>query len=68
MVLEPKIFDFIEGDDTVFEQYPLEKVAEEGQLMAFHHDGFWQCMDTQRDKMQLEKMWAEGKAPWKLWE
>ena len=67
MVLEPKIFDYIDGDSTVFEQKPLESVAQAGQLMAFQHDGFWQCMDTQRDKMQLEKMWSEGKAPWKIW-
>lgn len=67
MVLEPGIFDYIENDSTVFEQKPLEKMAEEGELMAFHHDGFWQCMDTQRDKMQLEEMWEAGKAPWKLW-
>ena len=67
MVLEPEVFDYIDGDDTVFEQKPLEKMAEEGELMAFHHDGFWQCMDTQRDKMQLEEMWEAGKAPWKLW-
>ena len=67
MVLEPKIFDYIDGDSTVFEQKPLESVAQAGQLMAFQHDGFWQCMDTQRDKMQLEKLWSEGKAPWKIW-
>lgn len=67
MVLEPGIFDYIENDSTVFEQKPLENAAEEGELMAFHHDGFWQCMDTQRDKMQLEEMWEAGKAPWKLW-
>ena len=58
MVLEPKMFDYIEGDSTVFEKK---------QLVAYKHDGFWKCMDTQRDKMQLEKMWAEGKAPWKIW-
>ena len=67
MVLEPKIFDYINGDSMVFEQEPLESVAKAGQLMAFQHTGFWQCMDTQRDKMQLEKMWSEGKAPWKIW-
>jgi glucose-1-phosphate cytidylyltransferase len=67
MVLEPEIFDYIEGDSIVFEQYPLETVAKEGQLMAYKHDGFWKCMDTQRDKVQLEEMWASGKAPWKVW-
>jgi len=67
MVLEPKIFDYIAGDNTVFEKEPLEKVAKEDQLMAYKHDGFWQCMDAMRDKQQLEAMWASGKAPWKLW-
>ena len=67
MVLEPEVFDYIDGDNTVFEQKPLEKMAEKGQLMAFRHGGFWQCMDTQRDKMQLEEMWKTGEAPWKLW-
>ena len=68
MVLEPAIFDYIEGDSTVFEKAPLEKLAKEGQLVARRHDGFWQCMDTQRDKMKLEEMWAADKAPWKIWE
>lgn len=67
MVLEPEIFNYIDGDATVFEQKPLEKAADRGQLMAFRHDGFWQCMDTQRDKMQLEEMWETGKALWKSW-
>lgn len=68
MVLEPAIFDYIEGDATVFEKTPLEELAKKGQLTARKHDGFWQCMDTQRDKMKLEQMWASGAAPWKLWE
>lgn len=68
MVLEPAIFDYIEGDATVFEKTPLEELAKQGQLTARKHDGFWQCMDTQRDKMKLEQMWASGAAPWKLWE
>ena len=68
MVFEPAIFDYIEGDDTVFEKGPLPKLAEEGQLMAFHHEGFWKCMDTQREKEQLEKLWASGHAPWKSWD
>ncbi|HOO60908.1 MAG TPA: glucose-1-phosphate cytidylyltransferase [Bacillota bacterium] len=67
MILEPKVFDYIEGDKTVFEKAPLEKLAKEGQLDAFKHKGFWKCMDTQRDKMELEEMWASGNAPWKTW-
>lgn len=67
MVLEPKVFDFIENDQTVFEREPLEKIAEMGQLCAYRHTGFWQCMDTQRDKNLLENMWANGEAPWKVW-
>lgn len=67
MVLEPEIFDYIDGDETVFEKEPLESVAKNGQLMAYKHNGFWQCMDTQRDKMSLEKQWNEGKALWKVW-
>lgn len=68
MVLNPEIFDFIEGDDTVFEKYPLEHCAKMGELMAYPHDGFWQCMDTLRDKQKLEKLWASGEAPWKVWD
>ncbi len=67
MVLEPKIFDYIEGDSTVFEKEPLEKVAKEGQLIAYKHDGFWKCMDTLRDKNELEKMWNTNNALWKVW-
>ena len=67
MVLEPGIFDFIEGDETMFEKEPLEKVASLGELKAFKHDGFWQCMDTQREKEKLEDLWASGNAPWKVW-
>lgn len=67
MVLEPEIFDLIEGDSTVFEKYPLEQAARLGQLGAYKHDGFWQCMDTLRDKQLLEKLWAENSAPWKKW-
>lgn len=68
MVMEPDVFDMIEGDDTVFEKAPLETLVKMGELKAFHHDGFWQCMDTQRDKMLLEELWNSGKAPWKVWE
>lgn len=67
MVLEPEIFDLIEGDSTVFEKYPLEQAAKSGQLGAYKHHGFWQCMDTLRDKQLLERLWAEGTAPWKKW-
>lgn len=67
MVLEPQIFDYIEGDSTVFEKAPLETAARNEQLIAYKHNGFWQCMDTQRDRMQLEEMWDSGKAPWKIW-
>lgn len=67
MVLEPKIFDYIDGDSTTFEKEPLEKVAKIGELRAFKHDGFWQCMDTQREKEKLEELWASGTAPWKVW-
>ncbi len=68
MVLEPSIFRYIEGDGTTFEKEPLEKAAAEGQLKAYIFDGFWQCMDTKREMEQLNKMWEEGTAPWKLWE
>jgi glucose-1-phosphate cytidylyltransferase len=67
MVLEPKIFDYIEGDKTVFEKSPLENVAKDKQLVAYKHDGFWKCMDTKRDMDQLEEMWIGGDAPWKKW-
>lgn len=67
-VMEPKIFDYIEGDKTILEREPLENIAKEGQLVAYKHEGFWQPMDTLRDKNQLEDLWKEGKAPWKVWE
>ena len=67
MVLNPEIFQYIAGDSTVFEKEPLETVAKMGELMAYKHNGFWHCMDTQRDKMRLEEMWASGAAPWKVW-
>ena len=68
MVLEPQIFDYIEGDQTVFEREPLEKLAAEGQLMSYMHKGFWQCMDNVREKAMLEKLLAANQAPWKKWE
>lgn len=68
MVLNPTVFQYIKSDDsTVFEKDPLELIAKEEQLMAYTHEGFWQCMDTQRDKMQLEELWESGNAPWKIW-
>ncbi len=67
MVLEPAVFDYIEGDATMFEQAPLRMLAAEGQLKAYKHNGFWQCMDTKRELEKLEEMWASGKAPWKVW-
>lgn len=67
MVLEPEIFDYIKGDDTVFERDPLEKVAAEGELMSYIHNGYWQCMDTKREMDMLENLWQSGKAPWKSW-
>ena len=68
MVLNPEIFDYIEGDQTVFEKEPLEKLAQEGQLMSYMHKGFWQCMDNIRERDMLEKLIAAGKAPWMKWE
>ena len=59
--------DYIEGDAIPFEKAPMEALARDGELMAYCHDGFWQCMDTQRDKQLLEKLWADGTAPWKVW-
>ncbi len=66
-VLEPGIFDYIEGDTTQFEREPLNKLALDGELMAYRHSGFWQCMDTIRDKKLLDRIWETGEAPWKVW-
>lgn len=68
MVLEPKVFDYLGGDDCIFEQAPLQQLAAEGQLMCYQHRGFWQCMDTMREKIQLENLWKHGKTPWKVWD
>nr|WP_275984076.1 glucose-1-phosphate cytidylyltransferase [Paenibacillus hamazuiensis] len=67
-VLEPTVFDYISGDFTIWEHEPLEKLSREGQLSAYRHNGFWQPMDTLRDKIKLEELWNENKAPWKFWE
>jgi glucose-1-phosphate cytidylyltransferase len=66
-VLEPQVLDYIDGDDTSFERGPLERLAREGQLVAYRHEGFWQCMDTLRDVKLLNAMWDEDRAPWALW-
>ena len=67
MVCQPEFINYIEGDSTVLEKAPFETAAKLGQLMAYKHKGFWQCMDTVREKETLEKMWASGQAPWKVW-
>jgi len=67
-VLEPEIFDYIAGDETMWEREPLERLAADGELVGFQHGSFWQCMDTLREKILLEEMWDNGKAPWKTWE
>ena len=67
-VLEPKVFDYIAGDDTQWEKEPMENLAKDGQLMAYKHTSFWQCMDTLREKHILENYWQSGKAPWKVWD
>ena len=67
MVLDPKVLDYVKDDTIMFEREPMEQLAAEGQLMCYKHDGFWQCMDTMRDKERLEKLWAEKRAPWKVW-
>lgn len=68
MVLEPQIFDYIESDSIVFEREPLNALVKDGQLNAYVHKGFWQCMDTKREKDKLEGLWSSGNAPWKIWE
>ena len=68
MVLQPAVFDYLEGDQTVFETTPLQKLVEKGELMSYRHTGFWQCMDTAREKELLETLWANGTAPWKVWD
>ena len=67
MVLDPEVLDYVKDDTIMFEREPLETLAKNNQLMCYKHDGFWQCMDTLRDKQKLEKLWAENTAPWKVW-
>lgn len=67
MVFEPEFFDYIDGDDTILEKDPMKKLLDKQQLMAYTHKGFWQCMDTLREKEKLEKLWADDNAPWKIW-
>ncbi len=68
MVLNPEIFDYIKGDDTVFEREPLEQIAAKGELMSFMHKGFWQCMDNKREQLLLEKLYETNRAPWVRWD
>ncbi|MEY8339178.1 glucose-1-phosphate cytidylyltransferase [Lachnospiraceae bacterium 62-35] len=68
MVLNPEIFSYLDGDETIFEQGPMQRLAAEGQLKSFYHKGFWQCMDTQREMKKLEELWQSGRAPWKIWD
>jgi glucose-1-phosphate cytidylyltransferase len=67
-VLEPGVIDYIDGDEIEWEREPLERLSRDNQLMAYRHDGFWQCMDTLRDRKLLEQLWDSGEAPWKVWE
>lgn len=67
MIMNPEIFDYIEGDNTIFEKEPLETIARLGELKAYKHQGYWQCMDTKRDHDQLNALWEKGEAPWKIW-
>jgi glucose-1-phosphate cytidylyltransferase len=67
MVFEPAVFAYLEGDATILEAHALERLAADRQLVAYRHEGFWQCMDTLRDKRLLESLWQSGSAPWKVW-
>lgn len=68
MVCQPEVIRYIDGDDTIFEKEPLERAAKAGQLMAYKYDGYWQCMDTKREKDKLDELWNTGNAPWKTWD
>jgi glucose-1-phosphate cytidylyltransferase len=65
-VIQPEFFELIDSDETILERQPLEKVASMGELMAYKHEGYWQCMDTKRDRDNLDDLWNKGKAPWKV--
>ncbi len=67
-VCQPEVIKYIDGDSTIWEREPLERLAQAGEVMAYHHRGFWQCMDTLRDKQKLNSLWESGAAPWKVWE
>lgn len=67
-VCEPGVLDYIDGDQTVWEREPMERLARDGQLMAYRHDSFWQCMDTIRDKLRLEELWQQPDPPWRFWQ
>ena len=67
MVLEPQVLDYIDDDETYFQKEPMERLAADGQLMAYRHESFWQCMDTMRDRVLLEHLWSTGHAPWRVW-
>lgn len=67
MICNPDIFSYLEDDSTIFEQGPMKTLAKQGELKSFYHNGFWQCMDTKREKDKLESLWASGNAPWKVW-
>ena len=67
MVFNQGIFDYLEDDRTVLEQTPFKRLSSDGELMGYYHKGFWQCMDTQREKKKLEELWESGSAPWKIW-
>jgi len=68
MVLEPEVFDYIDGDNIALEREPMNRMVEDGKLMGYMHTGYWQCMDTLREKRQIEELWYSGHAPWKLWD
>ena len=68
MICNPEVFEYIEGDETIFEQEPMRTLVEMGEVMSYYHDGFWQCMDTKREKEKLEKMWNNNNALWKVWD
>ena len=67
MVCNPEVFAYLKDDGTVFEQEPMRRLALDGELKSYYHDGFWQCMDTKRERDKLEALWMTGEAPWKVW-